>query len=544
MAVITTEVTDLGTAICRRQEKYASARTNWDTYWDDIARYILPKKDNVFGQRISGQKLEDFLFDNTSVHSNELLASALHGMLTNPSSIWFGLGTGIERIDQDDEVRKWLQDTVFRMISILNNSNFQTQVHEYYLDIGSFGTGVVKVEEDDKDIIRFQARPVYEHYIAENNLGRVDTVYRCFKFSLKQIKEEWGEEVFDDELRKKFEQDPGHEEEIIHAVEPRSIVEIDAKLPELPKNMSFRSVYVLKKTKKVLEEGGFKENPYVVARWTKTSGEIYGRSPGMKALADIKMLNAMMKVTIQAAQVTVAPPIQVPDDGVLLPIKLNPLATNFFRAGSKDRIEPIITGARPDIGLDIMENVRERVRQAFFIDQLQLNEGPQMTATEVLQRTEEKLRLLGPILGRQHYEFLEPVIARVLRIALDRNQLLPLPAKLEDAILSGTGKLQVKYTSQIAKAQKTSEADNFTRMLQTIMPLMEMKPGMMDNFDEDVLARKMAEVFDVHHTVIKDIKVRDKEREAAAEQEQQQQALEQGEMAANIGQKLQSVPQG
>lgn len=539
MPVITTEANDLGVQICKRQEKYASARSNWDTYWDDIARYILPKKDNVFGQRVTGQKLEDFLFDNTSVHSNELLASALHGMLTNPSSIWFGLGTGIEEIDQADDVRKWLQDTVFRLISILNNSNFQTQVHEYYLDIGSFGTGVVKVEEDDKDIIRFQSRPIYEHFIAENNLGKVDTVYRCFKFSLKQIMEEWGEEAFDEELRKKFEDDPGHEEEIIHAVEPRSIVGIDSKLKELPKNMQFRSAYVLKKTKKVLEEGGFKENPYVVARWTKTSGEIYGRSPGMKALADIKMLNAMMKVTIQAAQVTVAPPIQVPDDGVLLPIKLNPLATNFFRAGSKDRIEPIITGARPDIGLDIMENVRERVRQAFFIDQLQLNEGPQMTATEVLQRTEEKLRLLGPILGRQHYEFLEPVIARVLRIALDRDQLKPLPAKLEDAILSGSGKLQVRYTSQIAKAQKTSEADNFTRMLQTIMPLMEMKPGMMDNFDEDVLARKMAEVFDVHHTVIKDIKERDQERQARAQQEQQQMALEQGEMAANINQKMQ-----
>lgn len=534
MPVIQNPANDLGVLICNRSEKMQQERGNWDSYWDELARYFIPKKDNVYGQRSRGEVSEDFLYDNTSVHVNELLGSALHGVLTNPSSVFLGFGTGNELIDNDDEVQKWFQDTSFRLIKILNNSNFQTQVHEYYLDIGSLGTGVVKVEEDDKDIIRFESRPIYEHCVAENNKGIIDTVYRSFKWTVKQIVEEFGEKEVGVEVMDKLRNDPNQQMEIIHAIEPRIIQNLDPKLKAIPKNMPYRSVYVLKETKKVLSEGGFEENPYVVARWSKISGETYGRSPGMKALSDVKMLNAMMKVVIQAGQVSVAPPVQVPDDGVLLPIKLNPLGVNMYRAGSKDRIEPINLNARPDFGLDLIENVRERIRQAFFIDQLQLREGPQMTATEVMQRTEEQLRLMSPLMGRQHHEFLEPIVQRSLRIGMERNQFEEMPARLADALDEQKDKLQVKYISQIAKAQRTSEADTFGRFIQVIAPLIETQPEMLQNLDGDALARRMADILGVHHSIIRDKKDVEKDRKVAAKSEQQQQALNQGEQAAKI----------
>jgi len=529
-----------GERIVKTFEQMKGERTNWDNYWDMIAKFVIPKRDNVYGQRAQGQVMEDYLFDNTSVHANELLASALHGMLTNPSAVWFGLFLGVEEVDSVDAVRKWFQDTVHRVIYVLNNSNFQTEVHEYYLDIGSIGTSVFRVEEDEANIVRFHCRPIYEHFVAENNLGIIDTTYRSYEFTYKQMFEEFGEKPFaiDNHLAEKLRDRPMEKEKIIHAVEPRKLIDV-TKAP-VNINMPFSSAHVLHRTKMTLKESGFLENPYIIGRWTKLSGEQYGRSPAMKALADIKMLNAMMKVTLQAAQLAVAPPLQVPDDGVLLPLKWTPHAVNFFRAGTKDRIEPLQTAVRPELGLDIIENVRERIRQAFFIDQLQLNEGPQMTATEVMQRTEEKLRLLGPILGRQNYEFLEPVIGRVLKIMIRRGLLLPMPSELVTALSKNAGKIQIRYTSQIAKAQRTTEADNFTRLLNVVAPIFQITPDMVDNIDTDVLIRKLGDVFDVHHTIIRDKRDVEGMRNERAKQQQAQQALEQGNMASQMYKNVQS----
>ena len=74
--------------------------------------------------------------------------------------------------------------------------------------------------------------------------------------------------------------------------------------------------------------------------------------------------------------------------------------------------------------VEIMQDVRERIKQHFFVDQFQLREGPQMTATEVNTRVDMQLRLLGPLLGRLHFEFLQPMVGRMLQI-MSRKGLLP-----------------------------------------------------------------------------------------------------------------------
>jgi hypothetical protein len=143
-------------------DKLKADRHTWDSHWREIAEYIIPNKDAINGKRATGEKKFSDLYDGTAVHSNELLASALHGMLTNPTTPWFGLTTGLPQLDQDDEVRKWLQESVRIMHNIMNNSNFQTEIHEVYLDIGSFGTGALLIDEDDVDILRFLSMPIYE----------------------------------------------------------------------------------------------------------------------------------------------------------------------------------------------------------------------------------------------------------------------------------------------------------------------------------------------------------------------------------------------
>lgn len=533
---------EIGKILLERYSKLVASRHNWDSHWEEISNYIIPQKDNIYGYNTKGEEKHNLLFDGTSIHVNELLASALHGLLTNPSVHFFNLTTRDAELDASDDVRNWVQVCVRKIHQVLSDSNFHTEIYEVYLDLGSFGTSTLRVLEDPKVLIRFEARPIYESYIQENNLGIIDTVYRKFKWTAKQILEEFYEEFDEIEeggtgplynIKQKVHSDPSCEYEIIHAVFPREekLTNKDSGI-DTPKRFTYASFYLLVEGAHVLRESGFNEFPYAVPRWSKISGEVYGRSPGMKALPDIKMLNQVMKTTIRAAQLVIAPPLQVPDDGSRRAINMRPNGINYYRAGSASRIEPILTNARVDFADQFMEGIRLRIRQAFFIDQLQLNEGPQMTATEVIQRTEEKVRLLAPILSRLNSELLSPLVERVFAILLRKGELPEAPS-----VLSGK-KMEVVYSSTIAKAQKTSEADIITRLLSVAAPFIQSDPTMMDNFDGDKIIRYLGLTLEAPNELFRDQKDVGELREARIKQQQeqmqQQQMMEQAETLSKL----------
>lgn len=528
---------DKALKIIKLFDKLKSNRVNWDSHWRDIAEYVIPNKDNVYQfDRAPGEKKFNEVYDSTAIHSNELLGSALHGMLTNPTNIFFGLTTGDQALDKNDRVRKWLQDCVRRMHQILNNSNFQTEIHEVYLDLGSFGTGALFIDEDDVDFIRFLSFPIYQMYIDEDYKGSVNTVIRSFKKTIKDLVEEFGEEVFkkDYQLEQTL-RDPHKELEVIHAVGTNSSYNpyklgID--------NKPFYSCYVLKDFKIVLREKGYNTFPYAIPRWTKISGEKYGRSPAMKTLPDIKMINQMMKVMIRSAQKIVDPPLMAPDDGIIGSVRTAPGAINYYRAGTSDRIEPLETGARIDFGYQILEDVRTRIRSAFFIDQLQLREGPQMTATEVMQRTEEQLRLLGPILGRQHNELLKPMIDRIFDILLRRGVLPEIPPELSER------KLEVQYSSMIARAQKTSELESLNRLFAVGAPLFQVDQTVVDNLNPDAAIRYIANTLSIPYELIRDEKDVKKLRDLRAQQAQELAEQEAQKAQAEVVQKTAPAIQG
>lgn len=151
----------LGLEIKALHEREKGKRANWEQHWFEIAELVIPRRDQIFETRnkVKGDKKNRKQYDASAPHFLELLASALHSMLTNPSVQFFELTTGDPEIDKNPEVRKWLQDLVRRIHQILNNSNFQTEIHEVYMDLGSLGTGVLRIEEDKDLVIRFKSSP-------------------------------------------------------------------------------------------------------------------------------------------------------------------------------------------------------------------------------------------------------------------------------------------------------------------------------------------------------------------------------------------------
>lgn len=511
--------------IIKRYDALKSARSNFETHWQDVANYVTPDHDDIQRRSAPGEKKRQRILDNTAVMSNELLAGFLHGVLTNPDDIWLELTTGDEALDSDDDVRLWLQDTAIRMINTMNNSNFQTEVHENYLQLTALGTTPMSIEEDDKVVVRFGTRPIAQCVIDENYMGEVDTLIRQFDWDARQISQKFGEKALSEKMIRDVSKNPNKEYCIIHAIYPRAHEEMnmlsegnatpgDAK--EATTLLPIISKYILKEEKRILKVGGFEEFPYAVSRWSKLPGEKYGRSPGMSALPEAKMINKMAETLIKGAQKVVDPPLQVPHDSFILPINTKPAGLNFYMSGtgSRDEIKPIMNDARIDFGFDVMNSVRQRIREAFYIDQLQLGQGPQMTATEVMQRTEEKTRLLGPLLGRQLYEFLRPTTDRVFGIMLRRKMFQPWPRKLAGK------KIDVKYSSMIAKSQRLGQANSMMRAMQTAQPFIALDPQGADVLDVDMAVKKAWKIHGAPQEVIRGQDKLEEIRGARAEAQQ------------------------
>lgn len=498
--------------------KLKGERGTFESHWQEIADYILPRKDSITRTQTPGGKKGVTLLDNTGVQSNELLSGALHGMLTSPNLPWFELTTGKTELDQEDDVRLFLQECTLRLHNVLNNSNFQTEVHELYMDLCAFGTAMMAAEEDDETVIRFSTKFISDVCIDENHQGTVDVLYRKFKWTAQEIVNEWGKNAIKGSfiLKSCFDKGDDREHEIIHAVYPQKRVDGKQKGP-----FAFVSQYILVEDSTELYKKGFNEFPFLVPRWSKASGEIYGRSPGMVALPEMKTINKMTETTIIGAQKAVDPPLQAPDDGFVLPVKTHPAGMNYYRSGSTDRIEPIFNDTRIDFGFEAVKERRTKVREAFFIDQLQLGAGPQMTATEVMQRTEERMRLLGPMLGRMQSEFLKPLVDRLFQIMFRRGLLPPAPQILQGSVID------VQYSSMVARTQRMTEGQNIMRTIQAIAPFVQMDQGVMDYINGDLALKKIAKIYGFPQDVIR----KDKEVEKIREQKAQaQQALIQQQM--------------
>ena len=473
-------------ALMKRYQTLQTNRSHWESHWQELGDYVCPRKADITKKRTGGDKRTELIFDGTAIHAAELMSASLHGMLTNAATPWFDLRYENDELNGDDEAKEWLEGATDVMYQHLARSNFQEQIHELYSDLVTFGTGVIFIENDENDGFRFSTRHIAECYVSENEQGRVDTVFRKYKTTARAAVRQFGEQEVTQRIAKLNTDDPYAEIELLHIVMPR---EDRDRRKKNAVNKPFASIYLDPAEKMIIGESGYDEFPYCVPRFLKASFEIgYGRSPAMTALPDTKMVNKMSEVVIRASQLQIHPPLMVPADGFMLPVRTTPGGLNFYRSGTRDRIEPLNIGANNPLGEMQLEQRRQAIRAAFYVDQLILGQGPQMTATEVVQRTEEKMRLLGPVLGRLQAELLQPLIGRCFAILSRQKAFAAAPPMLRE------GNIDIEYVSPLAKAQRTGDIQGILQMIEFLMPLMQLDQGVADYLDMDGLAKHIIKV--------------------------------------------------
>lgn len=468
----------------------------WKQHWQDIAETIMPRKGRFLSTDTNrGKRINDKIIDGTAMKAVRDAAAGLMAGVTSPARPWLRLAVPDPDMMEYTAVREWLDLVRDRMLELWARSNLYDNLHQIDAELLLFGTGALGSRDDRDDVLRFESFTAGEYYIANSDQGRVDTFYRDFQATVMQIVQwfvakpngdmDWSNVA--DPIKSAY--DNGNTEmwvDLVHAVEPN-----DKRIGGLKdaKNMPFRSIYYdpADSSGKLLRVGGFKELPVFCPRWDLTGSDVYGRSPGMDALPDVKMLQVMQKRKAQAIDKMVNPPMVAPNslrnqDASVLPGHIT-YVDQAGSTGSQPAFRPAyeVNPRVQELALDI-QDTRQRIREHFFADlflMISQSDRREITAEEIRARQEEKLLMLGPVLERLHKELLNPLVDRTFQAMLDSEILPPAPEELEGVPLN------VEYISIMAQAQKSVGISAIESTVAFAANMNAIVPGSIDKIDID-----------------------------------------------------------
>lgn len=523
----------------RRWGALKTERSSWLKSWRDCSQYILPRTGRfLVDDTNKGSDRTNLVYDNTGTRAARTLAAGMLGGLTSPARPWFRLTTGDPEMDEIQSVKLWLADVTRRMQRMFVGSNVYRALHSIYEELGIYGTAAATVVDDFEDGLLLHTHTAGEYAIACDHRGKVNTLYREFKKTADQMVSEFGIDKVSIAVKNAYrEGDKDAWFTVIHAVEPRPTRDpskLDAR------NMAWRSVYIEHGHDTPLRESGFRRFRTLAPRWTVTSGDIYGGCPGMDAIGDIKQLQHEQLRKSQGIDYQTKPPIGIPSSLKNAGVDLLPGGVSYLDMVQGASVGPLLDARYLNLQylLQDIQDVRQRINSSFYADlflMLASADTTRMTATEVAERHEEKLLMLGPVLERLHNELLDPLIEIAFERMLEIGDVPPAPPEMEGRTLS------VEFVSLLAQAQRAVGVNSIDRFVLGIMGVAQAKPEVLDKFDADQWADVYADSLGVDPSLVRGDDQVAELRQARADQAAQQQAMEQAAQAAEVAAKVGSI---
>lgn len=535
-------------ATYKRYLKLEDDRSSWRSQWIELTDYLLPRRGRylIESQSSKGRKRNTKIIDNTGGQALRTLAAGMMSGLTSPARPWFRLAIEDEDLMEAPGVKSYLGTVEIKLRRILAASNFYNSASTTYFELGSFGTAPLLRRRHPQMMLNYRNFTAGEYVIAENHFGQVDTIGREFTLTVAQVVENFLWDPQADKIRwenasrtlKRLWDNKNYDEpvQIIHMIQPRRDEERDLRRMD-GMNRPFGDYYFEKGADNdaLLREDGFDRFPCFVPRWDVLGGDVYGYSPGMEHLGDVKQLQHEQKRKAQAIDKMVNPPMTAPNSlkgkvTTTLPGGVTYVDPMNGQQGFAPayQLQPRIAELTQDIA-----EVQERITRGFYADLFAMminSDRRQMTATEVAERHEEKLILLGPVLQRLNTEMLDPLIEDAFLIAAESGMLPEPPEELQGV------ELRIKYVSLLAQAQEAVAAASLERTMAFGGNLSGVFPEIMDNVDEDEAFREYAEIMGVSPRVLREKTERDEKREQRQAAAQQQAQAEQAAMAAQTAQ--------
>nr|DAQ55174.1 MAG TPA: head to tail connecting protein [Caudoviricetes sp.] len=486
--------------INQRFESLKQERSSWEDLWRDIRDYCLPDLGCFSGEDATqGSKRYRKILDAEAIGCADVLAAGLLGGVSSPSRPWLRLTTMDPDLDKNPVVKEWMTKVQDLLLLYFSKAECYNALHQSYLELPVFGTACTIVKPHPEQLISLQNLTIGEYWLAEDDYGKVDTMYRRLSLTAKQMVQQWGFEAVNNDVRQAFEKDPFARFNVIHAIEPRIERNPDKRDN---KNMPWQSVYFQEGVQdKVLSESGFRNFPALCPRWMTSGGSVYGRGPGAKALSAQKSLQRLHLRLAELVDYGTRPPI-------LYPSTLKDQLSQFKPGGRvavNPQEAPIIRSmwevrTDPQAMLALIQSTRQDIQRIFFVNVFQMIAATanqtDRTATEVQALEQEKVMMLGPVLERLHTELLDPLVTNAFGFMVEYNMLPEVPEELYGRELS------IEYVSVLAEAQKNASANGIVRTAQQIGLQAQINPQAVDKLDVDATIDHLADMNGVPPSLI------------------------------------------
>lgn len=484
------DVIPLRQALDARLNILRAQRTGFWQVWNLLARAFLPRRNrwltlpNDQVHRGASAAYQQSILNNVGTMALRTLAAGLMSGLTSPDRPWFTLTLPDADLAESGPVKVWLDEVRQRLMRIMAESNFYLGMSVLYEDLSCYGTAAMIIYEDFKDVIRCYNPCLGEFFLSQNDRLEVDTLYREFNMTARQQAQKFGEDNLSEAMKSLLRTGRGAQDQdavIAHAIEPND----DPGGPGANGKLPWREVYweFGSAQNLILQERGFHEFPAICPRWYLSNNDVYGRSPAMDALGDQRQLQVMTKRLAQAQDKMVNPPMLADNALKNEPASLLPGGVTYVpQLGQVGGMKPVYE-VKPDVGAfeQTMQAVENRINRALYVDLfLMISQLDTVrTATEIIERRNEKLLMLSPMLERMFAEGLDPAVRRVAKIAARAGLFPPMPREMRGH------SIEIQYTSMLAQAQKSVATAGIERLAAFVGNLAGAIPGALDKFNAD-----------------------------------------------------------
>jgi hypothetical protein len=449
-------------ALLARIGKAEGHRQSFLSLMEDIHAYAMPERDswNAYGY---GQQRNVKVYDSTAVMSVGRFANRLQQALFPPQQRWVKLDLPPElRTDDDPEgLQEDYERATEQLFGHIHASNFDAEINAYAHDLAA-GTGCLLIENGrlgtrrpSAPLLRFQAVPHGRVAFDEGPFGTVEGVFYRQRMPGRLVARTYPDaESLPAGLARKVTDEPEGEVELVVATT------FDAELDV------WRMRVVFEPDRAVVVERRYRTSPWIITRWSKAPGEVYGRGPLVAALPDIRTLNKLMQLFIIASSFQVTPMLTAVDDGVLNPGTIRiapgviiPVRSNGGAAGRS--LDALNMGGGFQLSEMLQDKLSTRIRGLLFDDPLPPEITAGLTATEVIERVRRFQQDTGAF-GRLHQDAVAPIVMRCLDI-LHEAGAIDLPDVM-DALKAD--RLRVIPTSPLAQAQDQADVQAVFQFLQ------------------------------------------------------------------------------
>lgn len=421
-------------------KRFGAAKANkqqWETILRDCYRYAMPQR-NTIDNYMKGSKKRELVFDSTAEEALEDFATRMESELVPPNINWMKLESGTDiPPDEEEQVTKYLEQTTDIVFNHINSSNFSSQIHTAFLDLG-ISTGALIVEAGDgiQSSLNFRCVSLSELILEQTQRGTVETVFREFKIPIGDIPYIWEDAKLSDTMLELLEKDGSKEVDIIEGV-----IETDD---------GFEMFVIYQQNKHFLVQKKLESNPWVIFRESTIPGETMGRGRVMRALADIKTLNVVVKDWLESLRWYASPTFTATDDGIINPhtYRMKPGTVNAVGSNTNENptLRALQVGGAPALVIDTVRMLQDNIRRVMISKPFgDIQEQPVRTATEMSIRNADMAKTSLGASGRIQNELLERLVARCVYVLKEAG-------KIADFRVDGR-EVAIKFTSPSSRSQ-------------------------------------------------------------------------------------------